>query len=343
MHAPASFRDALRRRDARTALTLALAIAGCTRGAPAHTLDDSLRLAMAGEQASGARLVGIVPNLHGPESARYDAEQDVWFISNMLGYGSDHDGKGFIAKARGDDPGQVVTFIESGRNGVTLDAPKGLAIHGDTLWATDIDVLRGFDRFTGAPLATIDFTPLGVTMLNDVTVGGDGAIYVTDSGLLMSDKGVIYDTVGTSNRIFRVGAGGAVTLLAAGASLDHPNGIAWDARHDRLLVGSFDPFRGSVYAMRPGDARATTLITTRGRVDGVEPLPDGRIAYTSWVDSSVHAFDGTADERIIRFVPQPADIGVDTRRNRIAVPVDGRDRVEVWQLPASAARVAARR
>jgi hypothetical protein len=149
--------------------------------------------------------------------------------------------------------------------------------------------------------------------------------------------------VGTSNRIFRVGAGGAVKLLAAGASLDHPNGITWDARHGRLLVGSFDPFRGSVYAMRPGDPRTTTLITTKGRVDGVEPLPDGRIAYTSWVDSSVHAFDGTTDERIIRFVPQPADIGVDTRRNRIAVPVDGRDRVEVWQLPTAPQRVAVRR
>lgn len=318
------------------------ALVGCTRARVQHTVDDSLALALQGEQASGARLVGIIPNLEGPESARYDAEQDVWFVSTMIGYGSDHDGYGYIAKASGSDPSQVIPFIVSGKNGVTLDAPKGLAIHGDTLWTADIDVLRGFDRHTGAPLMTIDFKPYGVVMLNDVATGGDGAIYISDSGLQMTDKGVIY---GTGSKVFRVGAGHSVQVLPGSAELDHPNGVAWDAAHQRLLVVSFDQFYGKLYAMRPGDTTITTLLQAPGRLDGLEVLPDGRIAYTSWVDSTVHVYDGRRDERFIRGEPMPADIGVDTRRNRIAVPVDGRWQVEIWQLPAAdeQQRVAVRR
>jgi hypothetical protein len=95
-----------------------------------------------------------------------------------------------IAQITGlEDPESVrQVFIEGGKNGVALDAPKGMAVVGDTLWVADIDVLRGFDRHTGRPVATIDFRPLTPTMLNDVAAGPEGTLRVTDTGILMSDK-----------------------------------------------------------------------------------------------------------------------------------------------------------
>ena len=54
---------------------------------------------------------------------------------------------------------------------------------------------------------------------------------------------------------------------------------------------------------------------------------------SAWNDSSIHVLGGGRDLRIIRGLWQPADIGVDTRRNRIAIPQPVRDRVEFWQLP----------
>jgi hypothetical protein len=33
---------------------------------------------------------------------------------------------------------------------------------------------------------------------------------------------------------------------------------------------------------------------------------------------------------------QPADLGVDTRRNRVAIPVVLQGRVEIWDLPRAA-------
>jgi hypothetical protein len=61
-------------------------------------------------------------------------------------------------------------------------------------------------------------------------------------------------------------------------------------------------------------------------------LNDGRILVSAWVDSSIHAFSEGKDERIIRHLSQPADIGLDTRRNRVAIPLGMVDRVQFWEL-----------
>jgi hypothetical protein len=71
----------------------------------------------------------------------------------------------------------------------------------------------------------------------------------------------------------------------------------------------------------------------RRKWDGVEALPDGRILVSSWSDSSVHVL-GPDGKRIegIRPIPEPADIGVDTRRGHVAIPVSVMGRVEVWSF-----------
>ncbi|HET7615126.1 MAG TPA: hypothetical protein VFK26_14505, partial [Gemmatimonadaceae bacterium] len=146
--------------------------------------------------------VGVVQGFYGPESVRYSPGQDVYFVSVMNGPGSDKDNNGYIVEVNAGNLGQSQLFVVGGRQGVHLDAPKGLAIHGDTLWTTDIDVVRGFDRFTGRPLGEIDLKPHGAVLLNDIAVGPDGMIYVTDTGILMSQVGVIY--VG-GDKVFAIG------------------------------------------------------------------------------------------------------------------------------------------
>ena len=282
--------------------------------------------------ATGARFIKKIDGFYGPESVKYDPDQDVWFVSNMLGYGSAKDGAGYIVRIPAGPLGPPTIFITSGKNGAVLDAPKGMAIHGDTLWVADIDLLRGFDRRTGAPLATIDFRPQHAQLLNDVTVGHDGRLYVTDSGIAMTEAGVLHPG---GDRVFAVGAGGAISVVAAGASLGRPNGIIPDPRGNGLVVVSFDPFKSLAYRLTPGDPRAilTPLGEGKGKFDGVEAAADGRLLVAAWNDSSVHLIGGGKDEKIIRGLWQPADIGVDTRRNRIAIPQPVRDRVEFWELP----------
>jgi hypothetical protein len=96
---------------------------------------------------------------------------------------------------------------------------------------------------------------------------------------------------------------------------------------------SFDPFHSRLYALPDRDTTRTSLDSGGGRWDGVEALADGRILFTSWSDSSVHMFDGGADRRIVRNVPNPADIGIDTRRGLVLVPLVVLGRVEIWTIP----------
>lgn len=272
--------------------------------------------------------VGVVQGFYGPESVRYSPGQDVYFVSVMNGPGSDKDNNGYIVEVNAGNLGQSQLFVVGGRQGVHLDAPKGLAIHGDTLWTTDIDVVRGFDRFTGRPLGEIDLKPHGAVLLNDIAVGPDGMIYVTDTGILMSQVGVIY--VG-GDKVFAIGPNRSINVVAHGNVLGRPNGVTYDSTGKRWLVASFDTFHSEVYALHPSDSTRIILAQGKGRFDGLEAIGGGRFLVSCWQDSSVHLFSGGKDRQIIRHLASPADIGIDTKRWRLAVPA-GNNRVEFWDL-----------
>jgi sugar lactone lactonase YvrE len=277
---------------------------------------------------SVARKVGEIQDLHAPESVKYDSAQDVFFISNIQGVGSNKDGHGFIARVPASDYGAITIFAQSGRGGVQLNAPKGMAIQGDTLWVADIDVLRGFHRLTGAPVASVEFATHKAVLLNDVALGPDGALYITDTGIIMSDKGVLHPG---GEKVFRL-AGRSVEALSLSPPIGWPNGITWDARAKRWLVVTFDPFASELSSFGERGGARTKLAGGIGRFDGVEVMGDGRILVSAWVDSSIHVFADGKDQRIIRHLSQPADIGLDTRRNRVAIPLVMMDRVQFWQI-----------
>ena len=285
-----------------------------------------------GIATSDARFARVIGGFQGPESVRYDSLQDVFFVSNIAGHGSVKDGNGHITRVSAADPANATILVQGGRNGVTLHAPKGMALTGDTLWVTDIDVLRAFDRRTGAPLASIDFAPHGAVLLNDIAVAPDGTLRITDTGILMIPEGIKHTG---PDRLFKVGPGGAVSVIASGADLRQPNGITWDAAGKRWIVVSFDSFVGEIATFAEGDSARRVIRRGAGRLDGVEMLSDGSILFTSWNDSSLHMIDASGAERtIVRQVPEPADIGIDTRRNRVAIPLSMLGQVQLWSLGA---------
>ena len=272
-------------------------------------------------------------DLHQPESVKYDAEQDVFFISNMVGFGSAKDANGYILEVSAEDLSKSKVFAENGKAGVVLDAPKGMAIHGDTLWICDIDVMRAINRKTGVALTNLDLKPLGALLLNDVTIGGDGAMYITDTGILMTEKGVIYKG---ADKIFRV-ANGKPEVISQGAGLMRPNGITWDKEAKSLIVVTFDPFHSEVYSLSPTGERRL-LAKGNGKFDGIEPLGGGKYMVAAWNDSSVRLLGNGENRRIANNVLSPADIGFDTRRNRLAIPLGPLNQMQLWQLPQSVAK-----
>ena len=265
-----------------------------------------------------------------PESVRYDSVGDVFYVSNINGSPVAKDNNGFISRMKPDGSIDSLQLIAGGRDGVTLNAPKGLALVGDTLWVADIDAVRAFNVKTGAVVATIDFTPFKALFLNDICVGGDGALYVTDSGIKPSGTSMAH--VAGADRIFRIDAAHHATIALATDSLHWPNGITWDASGKRFIVAPYDQVP-QILAWRPGTPQPVIIGYGPGQYDGVEILADRRLIITSWADSTVSIRDGNV-RQAIRNLPSPADIGIDTRRMHIAVPLFMQDRVDILTIPA---------
>lgn len=181
--------------------------------------------------------VAFIDSLKQPESVLYDGARDVFYVSNIEGASLQKDGRGFITRLRSDGSRETLRWIDGGKNGVILNAPKGMAIAGDTLWVSDIDAMRAFNVRTGIPITSIDLAPLGAVFLNDVVIGGDGAVYVTDTQMKPEPTGNM--THAGVDRVFRVAAGKQPAIALQTDKLQRPNGIAWDKNANRFIIVPF--------------------------------------------------------------------------------------------------------
>jgi sugar lactone lactonase YvrE len=309
------------------ALCSAITVA-CGKDRPAA---DSTAGGTTSAGSAAAAKLGETVGFNVPESVRYDAELDVYYVSNINGNPSLRDNNGFIARVRADSTSVMTILVEGGKGrntGMRLNAPKGMALRGDTLFVADIDMLRMFHRRSGEYLGAVSLRENSATFLNDVTIGPDG-IYVTDTGIQFDEAGAM--THPGVNRIFKV-RGTRVTEVARGDSLMNPNGIAWDASGNRFILA---PFGGaSLQTWAPGQAQPTNLVTGPGGYDGLEVLSNGNILVSSWTDSTIHVIHGGSHMMpLVKGVSAPADLGVDTKRNVLAVPRFNDGKVEYFKIP----------
>jgi sugar lactone lactonase YvrE len=297
-------------------LVLALALAACAGEKPP--------VARTHAAPASPTLVTTVRGLSAPESVIHDADQDVYFVTNINGNPGAKDGNGFISRMKPDGTVDSLHFVMGGRNGVTLNAPKGTAITGDTLWVTDLDAVRGFNRFTGAPLATIEFGRRA-RFLNDLALGPDGRLYVSEMGVATNDTGQMSPT-GLDN-VFRIGDGHRIESIMTRSKVPMPNGIT--SHGQGLLIGSFS--EPEVREWREDAESLVTVGKASGTVDGIGVLDDGRIVASSWDDSTV-AVVGATPEPLITGVAAPADFEIDRKRHRVLIPQLTENQVVIWQL-----------
>jgi dipeptidyl aminopeptidase/acylaminoacyl peptidase len=306
---------------------LSLVLGACNRRDAAEDARLADSAAVYETESRMLRKVGETPNLQGPESARYDRDLDVWFVANINGAPLQKDNNGYISRLRPDGTPYTVKFIEGGKKGVTLNAPKGLAINGDTLWVADIDFARAFNKRTGALIANVS-TKGRAKFLNGATVGGDNAVYMTDTGVLFGPNGDVSHP--GPDQVFRITRAGAEAVLTS-PKLEGPNGIAWDSQNRRFIIVSF--LGKGIFGWKPGDKEVETIGSGPGQHDGVTFLPDGRLLVTSWTDSSLFVLENGRAQKVASKVPSPADIDVNPKDSRVAVPLLMENRVEYWELP----------
>lgn len=249
-----------------------------------------------------------VGGLQTPESVLHDTTDDVYLVSNIHGSPFAEDDNGFISRIAPDGSILEQTWIDGASAEVTLNAPKGMTIVGDVLYVSDIDTLRMFDRATGAPKGEIKIK--GATFLNDITASADGTVYVSDTGLKEGFK-----PSGT-DAIYKLVDGAAVVLIKD-KSLGGPNGLL--ASMTGVMVVTFGS--GELYTVGLDGTRGEAQKLPSGSLDGIVSLNDGRLAISSWEANAVLA--GKAGETFdvaVTETPSPADIGYDTKRNRLLIP-----------------------
>lgn len=252
-----------------------------------------------------------------PESVVYDKKNNVLYVSNVNGQANDKDGNGFISRVSLDG-----TMIK--KDWVTgLDAPKGLALHGEKLYTADIDTLVEID----IPSATVTnrYKVEDAVFLNDVAASNSGEIFVSD--MMM-------------NRIHSLKEGNFSVWLETSALLS-PNGLHVDG--ESLVVGAWGVRTEGFTTETPGHLLRVMLRdksisnvgdgTPLGNLDGVEADLDGDYYVTDWVAGKLFHVDRKGNADLMLTLEQGmADHEFIAEKDQILLPMMMGNKLLAYQL-----------
>ncbi len=203
-----------------------------------------------------------------PESVAWDAERGVLYISNVAGEPLERNGEGFLSIVSLD--GEMIR-----PDWVTgLNAPKGLAVDGSTLYVTDIDRLVAIDLESGTVAGT--WQGQDAIFLNDPAVAEDGRVFVSD---MLRHAIYVLD-------------GDSFSMWMEDEALQHPNGLK--VEDARLIVAPWGQDLQENFTTRVGGHLITVNLENReiaplgtgapvGNLDGLEPDGEGNWLVTDWI------------------------------------------------------------
>jgi sugar lactone lactonase YvrE len=264
----------------------------------------------------------VTEGVNTPESVLYDEAADRYLVSNINGKADEADNNGYIMEISPDGKVTNPKLVAGGEKKVKLDAPKGSGIADGIFYVTDIKVVRKFDVKTWAPKGDIPMA--GATFLNDIAVGPGGKVYVSDTGVKGKDGG--FAPTGT-DAVYVLDKG-KVKPVAKSKDLSGPNGLLWTEKG--VLVVTFGS--NELYRLDDKGVKQDVTKLPAGGLDGLAAWGDS-LLVTSWQAAAI--FKGKLNGKFEVAIPDvkgSADIGVDTKRNRLIVPRFLDNAVEAYEL-----------
>jgi len=237
-----------------------------------------------------------------PESVLPDLKNAILYVSLIDGGGWDVDGKGGVGRLSVDGKKYDGNWITG------LNAPKGLGMYGNRLYAADISEVVVIDIANGKIEKKIPLE--GATGLNDITVADKGVVYVSDS---------------RTAKVWRIESDVPSLFLD---SMRGVNGLK--AIGNDLYICS-----GKSFVKADGQKKISKLVELDQGGDGIEPIGNGDFIVTSWggwiyyvqADGKVQTLlDTHLDKK------NTADIGYDPAKKIVYVPTFNAKTVVAYQL-----------
>jgi hypothetical protein len=246
-------------------------------------------------------------NLLTCESVLFDEYRQQLYVACINGTPTEKNGEGYIALLETDGGLKSLQWVSG------LNAPKGMGIHGNLLYVSDIDQLVIIDIEEAQIIERLDVE--GASFLNDIDIDASGNVYFTDS-----DQGTIWTYQ----------EGELAPWISSG--LEGPNGLYIE--ESRILLTSSGSEDLKIIDRETGTFESVT--SGIGAGDGVEYTGhEGHYLTSSWTgevflilpDFSKLSLLRTSDQEI-----NSADIGFNTKEQIVYVPTFFDNRVVAYKL-----------
>jgi hypothetical protein len=293
-------------------------------GLPINPAADGMFNAM----SSNVKVYGAI---YSAESCSYDPGRGVIVVPNR-GVGQNvetnnawvsfinHDGSVHTARWIGvQNRGQRANLTPP----LVLNEPLGSDIARGMLYVADRDggtnpnepvvsVVRWFNLKTGAPEGEVRVEKSNG--FNDIEVAEDGTIYATQTG----GGGQMPDP--TTWQLWKITPAGAASIFVQGAPLRQPNGVAFDAQGNIVVVNIGN---NEVLTFSPDAKLLRTENAVQPGNDGLVIMPDGTKYVSSVQQGGVSRIrPGRPAELIAQNIPNPASMCYDAGANQLVIPMN---------------------
>lgn len=238
-----------------------------------------------------------------PESVLYDAKRGVLYVANM-NRTEEGDDTGFISRLNTDGTVIDLHWIDG------LNEPRGMGIHGDLLFATDMNRLLVIDIEKGEvqKMVPVDSS----VFLNDLSIAEDGTIYFSDS---------------RANKVQAYKDGEITDWIP---EIEGPNGLFDEG--EEMLVGAQGAEEVRLVNKATGDYK---VLASGVRVDGIEYTGiDDYYIVSEW-KGVIHMIGNDTIQKLLDTEAEKkntADIGYNLEKKIVYVPTFFDNRVVAYQL-----------
>jgi hypothetical protein len=273
--------------------------------------------------------VKVYGAIYSAESCSYDPGRGVIVVPNRGVAQNVQTNNGWISFINHDGSVHTARWVGlqnpgDQRNNMTtplvLNEPLGSDIANGVLYLADrdggtsptdpvISVVRKFNMQTGMPAGQVRVEKSNG--FNDLEAANDGTVYATQTGTAQD---------ATTWQVWKITPDGAASIFVQGAPLRQPNGIAFDAQGNIVVINIGND---EVLTFSPDGKLAKTEHAVQAGNDGLVIMKDGTKYVSSVVNGGVSRIrPNRPAELIAQNIPNPASMCYDEGANQLVIPMN---------------------